>query len=302
MKKSFVLIAAIAVGFASCKKSSDEATPVADPVTPVATGITAVPSTFTKKAIIEEFTGAWCGYCVDGALIVEEAIEANPTKVIGVSIHEGDGMETSLYNVLDGLFSNTGFPAGMVNRVPYGGKTCISRSSWKTAVNVELAKEAKCGLAIKTSYNAAGDSVIVEAHAGFKTALTGNYKMVSYLVEDSVTGTGSQYNQSNYYSSAGSAAGGASHPYYSLPAVIIGYNHMQVVRATLPSDLGEAVEASALVAGGSFVKTNKVKVGSTMKKANLSVVSFIYKVGTSSSTYEIMNVQKVKVGSLKNWD
>ena len=291
MKKVFILFGALAITFAGCKKSSDEASPV----TP------SVPATFTKKVLVEEFTGAWCGYCPDGAVIVEQLETANPGVVYGVAIHQGDGMEIPLYNVLDGLFTNTGFPAGMVNRVPSGGKTCLSRGTWATVANAEKAKEAMCGLAIKTSYNAAGDSIIVEAHAGFKMVITGNYKMVSYLVEDSVSGTGSQYNQSNYYSSAGSAAGGSSHPYYNLPATIVGYKHMHVVRKTIPSDLGEAVDAVSLVAGGSFVKTNKVAVG-TMKKANLSIISFVYKVGTSAATYEIMNVQKVKVGSLKNWD
>lgn len=300
MKKVIIMFSALAITVAGCKKSSDdEATPTTPaPSTP---SISAVPSTFTKKVLVEEFTGAWCGYCPDGAVVVEQLETANPGVVYGVAIHEGDGMEIPLYATLDGLFNNTGFPAGMVNRVPSGGKTCLSRSVWTSAANTEKAKEGKCGVAIKTSYNAAGDTIIVEAHAGFKTALTGNYKMVSYLLEDSVTGTGSQYNQSNYYSSAGSAAGGSSHPYYNLPATIVGYKHMHVVRKSIPSDLGDVIDATALVAGGSAVKTNKVAVG-TMKKANLSVISFIYKVGTSASTYEIMNVQKVKVGSTKDWN
>lgn len=302
MKKIMILGLAVAITIVSCKKkSSDEAvpTPTPDP-TPT---ISAVPATFTKKVLIEEFTGAWCGYCVDGAYIVETLVNANAGKVIGVSVHQGDGMQISLYNTLDGIFNNTGFPAGMVDRVPYASAVCINRGYWSTVTNTELAKEGKCGLAIKTSYNTAGDSIIAEVHAGFKTALTGNYKMVAYLVEDSVTGTGSNYDQHNYYSSAnpGGPAGPTTHPYYNLPAVITGYKHMQVARKAMPSDLGEAVDAATIITGGSFVKTYKYAVG-TMKKANLSIVAFVYKVGTSATTYEVMNVQKIKVGSTKNWD
>jgi hypothetical protein len=164
-----------------------------------------------------------------------------------------------------------------------------------------MAKTASCGLAIKSDFTTAGDSISAEVHAGFMGTMTGNYKMVSYLVQDSVSGTGSMYDQHNYYSQTGGAAGGTTHPYYSLPPVITGFKHMQVVRKTAPSDLGEVVDASTIHAGGSFVKTYKFAVG-TMNKANLSIVSFVYKVGTSGTTYEIMNVQKVKAGSTKTWD
>lgn len=302
MKKIIMLGLAVAITITACKKKSeDEATPTPTP-TPTPT-IGAVPSTFTKKVLIEEFTGAWCGYCVDGAYIVETIVAANAGKAIGVSIHQGDAMQISLYGVLDGIFNNSGFPAGMVDRVPSAGSVCLNRGYWSSRATAELAKTAECGLAMKTDYNTAGDSVIAEVHAGFKSALTGNYKMVTYVVEDSCSGTGSQWDQVNYYSSANpnGAAGSSTHPYYNLPYHITGYKHMQVVRKALPSDLGDAVDAGSLVSGGSFVKTYKFALG-TMKKSNLSIVSFVYKVGTSATTYEIMNVQKIKVGSTKNWD
>jgi hypothetical protein len=110
MKKIIILGLAVAISITACKKKSGEdATPTPTP-TPTPT-IGAVPSTFTKKVLIEEFTGAWCGYCVDGAYIVETIVAANSGKAIGVSIHQGDGMQISLYNTLDGIFNNTGFPA-----------------------------------------------------------------------------------------------------------------------------------------------------------------------------------------------
>ena len=44
-----------------------------------------VPYSFTKKVLIEEFTGAWCGYCPDGAHRLENTINANNGNVIGVN-------------------------------------------------------------------------------------------------------------------------------------------------------------------------------------------------------------------------
>ena len=47
--------------------------------------ISEVPSVFTKKVLIEEFTGAWCGYCPDGAYRLENLINSNAENIIGVS-------------------------------------------------------------------------------------------------------------------------------------------------------------------------------------------------------------------------
>ncbi len=258
---------------------------------------------YTKKVLIEEFTGAWCGYCVDGAYKVETIVNANAGKAIGVSIHQGDGMEIPLYNSLDAAFSNSGFPTGLVDRISTNSVVCYSRSDWQIRTIGELSKEAKCGLSLKTTVSTAGDSVTAEIKTGFKYALTGNYKICTYVVEDDITGTGSNYDQTNYYSSANPSgpAGTSTHPYYSLPYHITGYKHKQVVRKSIPSDLGEVVDPASLVVGGLFTKTYKFAVG-TMNKANLSIVSFVYKVGTSPTTYEIMNVQKVKVGSSQSFD
>ena len=262
-----------------------------------------VPGSFTKKAFIEEFTGAWCGYCVDGAYIVETIVAANAGKVIAASVHDGDGMAISLDNTLTTIFANSSYPAALVDRIAYGSVVCNSRNVWQARVVGELSKEAKCGLSLKTNLNATSDSVSVEIKTGFKYSLPGTYKLVTYVVEDDVMGTGSSYDQVNYYSSAapGGSAGTATHPYYNLPYHITGYKHKQVIRMTVPNDLGDVVSASSIIPGGLFTKSYTIAIGS-MNKANLSIVSFVYKVGTSSLTYEVMNVQKVKVGSTQNWD
>tara|TARA_B100001250_G_scaffold394833_1_gene399148 strand:+ start:1001 stop:1207 length:207 start_codon:yes stop_codon:yes gene_type:complete len=41
--------------------------------------VSQVPSTFTKKVLIEELTGAWCGYCPDGYIL--------KVSRIGISLH-----------------------------------------------------------------------------------------------------------------------------------------------------------------------------------------------------------------------
>ena len=39
-----------------------------------------------------------------------------------------------------------------------------------------------------------------------------------------------------------------------------------------------------------------------MNQAQLRIVAFLQKTGTSSTSYEVLNVQESSVGSTKNWD
>lgn len=93
MKKTFKLLFTIATSvalvFSACKK--EETTKKDNDA-----GITA-PSSFTKKVLLEEFTGAWCGWCVDGHLRVEQMMAATPNRIIPVMVHSGDGMEPAEY-------------------------------------------------------------------------------------------------------------------------------------------------------------------------------------------------------------
>lgn len=280
--------------FGGCKKDKDS-----DPVPPAGSnGVGAVPSSFTQKAFLEEATGAWCGWCTDGAYKMEQIIAANSGKVIGASLHQGDAMEIPLYNALDAVFNNSSFPAGMVSRVAYNGSVFMSRGSWSSAANAQLLQVAKCGVAIESSLPAP-DSCSVTVHCGFLETFTGDYRVTVYLLEDEVTGSGSQYNQQNYLS------GNANYqntPYYSQPSVITGYKHMHVVRKVLSSNLGDPIPASGLTAGSDHKVTYGYKIPASMNPSKMKVVAFITKHGTSSTTHRVMNVNEVHLGQMKNWD
>lgn len=289
-----------------CKK--DEPEPVETPPPAPAPSIGPVPSTFTRKVLVEEFTGAWCGYCPDGALILEEMIEANPTRIVGVSVHQGDGMDDLSPSIWTsdkfiGTFSIAGYPSGMVGRVPYNGTVAMNREDWEYAGEAEMAKTASCGLAMDSKFNAAKDSATVIVHAGFNQTVSGTLRLTIYLVEDSVTG-GSTYDQANYYSSdyGSNAVGGPNHPFYNMEAEIKGFNHMQVLRKIATANTGDTIATASNVAGGEYVLTKTIPLKSTYDTNNLKVVAFIHIKGATSSTHEVLNVQQVKIGSLKNWD
>ena len=260
--------------------------------------VSKVPSTFTKKVLIEEFTGAWCGYCPDGAHRVKNLINDNDGKVVAVSLHAGnptgDAMEIAHTNYLEITYQNTGFPSGMVDRVSVNGSTSLNRGYWEYVANDQLLKTAVCGLAIISEVN--GQNATVEVHAGFNSTLNGDdYRLTVYLIEDGVTGTGYGYDQRNYYNTDPES------PFYNLGDPIEGYEHNHTLRAILSESLGDAIMVSEMVSGGEHIETYTVDITS-YNKNNLSIVAFVTQIGSTITEHEIMNVQKCDIDGFQDWD
>jgi len=297
MKNLLFVLWACSIVLSSCSKSgsTETATPVGNQNSNT-TNVSAVPSTFTQKVLLEILTGAGQPQCTDGTSKMNDLVNANPTTAITACIHYSDAMEIPLYTLLESTFSNgmpPSFPTAMVNRIPSTGITILNRTQWLSNVNVNKQKTAKCGVAMKTNVNAG--VATIEAHAGFNQNLTGNYNITLYLVENDVTGNGNQYDQRNSYNVT------SGHAYYQAGDPIVGFQHNYTVRKVISANLGDALSATNMHSGGEEVKNYSISI-SGFKEDDLYVIAFINKVGTSATTHEIMNVQRVKLGATKDWD
>jgi hypothetical protein len=298
MKKSIYVLMLVTLAVTACKKSSDD-TPAPSTSTPTDTtsntpGIGTVPSTFTQKVLIEMFTSAAFGTCPDGLTKLDQTVATNPDKIIAACLHDADGMVLPQMFSYTSTFSVSSFPSGMVNRIPSLGNVILQPSQFTSNTTTALTKVAKCGLAINSTIS--GTTASIEVQAGFKETMNGTYNLTVFLTENEVTGTGSGFDQKNNYN------GTSGSPYYNLGNPIVGFKHNNTVRKFLSATaMGDAIDVSKIVTGGVFKKTFTVDI-SSYNSANLYVVAFVNKVGTSATTHEVMNVQKAKINSLKNWD
>ena len=253
-----------------------------------------VPSTFSQKVLVEEYTGEWCGYCPDGALKIEELEGLHPDVVYGAAVHDNDPYALVPFSTnLESTFNVTGFPSGTVNRIPQGVDVAIDRNMWSGTAGSLLVNTAVCGLAM-TSYKTTTDSMYVEVHCGFNSTLSGDYRLTVYLVENGIVSDG----QANYYDD------GSIDP--NSPLVGIGdpiddWVHNDVIRKVLTADLGDAIPSSKMIPGGEHVVKLGTPIG-TFNDDNLSIIAFINKVGGAPTEHEILNVQKAKLQEVKNWD
>ena len=141
-----------------------------------------------------------------------------------------------------------------------------------------------------------GNKANIEVHAGFNSTLNGNdYRLTVYLIEDGVTGTGSGYDQRNYYNTDSES------PFNNLGDPIEGYEHNHTLRAVLSESLGDAIMVSEMVSGGEHIETYTVDI-SSYNKNKLSIVAFVNYVGLSSTEHEVMNVQKCGIDGFQDWD
>jgi len=259
-------------------------------------GGSTVPTSFTQKVLIETFTGAGQAQCTDGFVKLDGIVNAANSKAIPVNVHFSDGMEIPQYTALETTYSGGSammYPSAMVNRTPSLSTVMLNRTQWQTNYDLAKNKTAKCGLSISSTVTSSTASIAI--NCGFNQVLTGNYTVTVYLIENNVKGSGSNYDQRNSYNTT------SGHPYFNAGDPITNFNHQYVLRKVISASNGDAIAGEHLVAGGLETKNYTVAIGS-YKPADLYIVAFITKIGTSNTTYEIMNVQRAKVGTTQNWD
>ena len=179
--------------------------------------LVAMNESYTRKAVMEEITGTWCGWCPRGIVGIENLKRDFPNDFIAIAVHcgESDPFVAPTYETL----ANAGFgaPSALLNRITladpyygfgndnYGIKDVIS------LIN-QLPTEAMMGVSSKLSDDE--NEIEMTAYTKFSMSSPNAPYMVAYgLMEDKLTGV-----QTNYYSSQVAA-------------------QYQITEASLPEDL-----------------------------------------------------------------
>lgn len=69
-----------------------------------------------QSVVVEEGTGAWCGYCPRGIVAMRRLKEKYGEAIVPVAVHYDDIMEVEGYISSSGILFPLGFPSGEVNR------------------------------------------------------------------------------------------------------------------------------------------------------------------------------------------
>jgi hypothetical protein len=244
----------------------------------------------TKKVLVEQATGAWCGYCPDGTVVMKDILQSYP-NAIGITLHNGDAMAFTDGNTVNSTYVS-GYPAGMVDRVKFPDQTAVgfSRNAWKAKTAERLATPVPIHVEASHTYDMATRQVNVTVKATFYENMSGDFRFNCYIIEDSLTGTGSQWAQANYYNAT------AGHPMYGLGNPIVGYVHNLVTRQMLGGPWGTAGVVPATVTKGStFEKTYTYTLPAAYRPQHISLVALLQHYSTNVNDREILNADKYKL-------
>jgi len=304
MKNSFYLFGFITLFLISCETDDGggtdgilgctdplaanfESTATADACNCIYDGFTAIgnpPATALRNVLIEEFTGEWCGWCVDGTYIIETLMENNPGRVFTTAIHQGDFLQTGLTQTLSEQFNASFYPSGVVDRK----LGAISRELWAGRTSLGLNEVAKAGIAIETKLIDASNLEGV-VHVDFKENLVGNaFNLVLYVTESGIAASAQQ----NYYSFL---SGQRDHPYYSKNRVLGGseFTHNFVLRKEVASF---EISPKAIKGEGVFTRKFSLNIGGYQNE-NVEIIAMI----VDGDLENMLNVAGVGVEKVYNW-
>jgi hypothetical protein len=255
----------------------------------------------TKKVLVEEFTTAVCQFCPDGEVVVDQIRNTIP-EAITVGIHAGfgtDAMTIPAHSAYAAAFT-TGAPTAAIDRKIFPGETRVGHSRGAWVANTSSQSTALTPLDITLSGALTSTNTVdLNVDVNFVDFLPNwqNANLTVFVVEDSVVGSGSGYDQINAYNTQ------AGHPYFGAGNPIVGYPHRHVVRAigSGTSAWGdETFFTSAPAVNSNYNKTYTINLNSSWDQSKMEFIAFVnyYDASTGENEREIVNVNKIKFSDL----
>ena len=200
-------------------------------------------SPLNKNVVLEELTGIHCGYCPDGHERANTLAADNPGRVVLVNVHAGGyatpgtgepDLRTTDGTALDAFFAPTGYPAGALQRTPFGTETILatSRANWTSMAAARLAEASPVNMAMDATVDASTRQLTLNVEMYYTSPFatgTNHYLNIGYVQNNF---EGPQTNYGNY------------NPTAILPNG--NYLHQHVFRGYLNVNgtWGEAIDAS----------------------------------------------------------
>lgn len=212
-----------------------------------------------RTVIVEQFTGTGCGWCPRGHVGMAKMREAFGDRFAGVALHQYSGQSSDAMNIATNKYAKLSFsgaPSARINRGaevdPYYG----SYNDILEDMNEELAIPALAEVQVSGNFNE--DKTKVDAKANLRPLFDGTYKLEFVLVADGLTGTGSGWNQTNYYSYAYASQTGITKA--GLPDDL---KYLYDTPATFNPIFNDVAIASSYVSGSNKVPAQTLTSGET---------------------------------------
>lgn len=219
---------------------------------------------FTKKAVLEHFTGTWCGNCPRVSYQYDQ-VKAQNENIYIVGIHQSDAYSNDASKAVSKHYTTTGTARGFLNR---------DVIQWNEDINetVNTLKGKKMyGLSVGSAVNTE-NKVDIVVNSGFNSKVDGA-KLLVYLVEDVVIP--SQSNYTSHYGGQNTIKNYAGHPIRHILTDIsgdsisgekgVGITTFTVDASKYSDKLENTSILVMLVEGSDIINAQQVKIGEFQK-------------------------------------
>jgi thiol-disulfide isomerase/thioredoxin len=208
----------------------------------------------TKKLVIEEATGTWCGWCVRGIVYMDSLQELYGEGVSLVAVHNNDPMTVAAYDAFVSGQVGSSYPNALIDR-----REVTDPGNLLDVYNAENGIFGFADVVIGKR-TLSGNSVSVPVTITPFLPLSGDYRLVIAVTEDKIhmpAGGGSTWLQHNYYSrySQNVALTGQSINYQDSNATLNNVYFAHVARSISPSVTGTANLPATMAVGTAYPVT-----------------------------------------------
>ncbi|MFZ7115382.1 MAG: T9SS type A sorting domain-containing protein [Bacteroidota bacterium] len=224
----------------------------------------AIPDLPARHPVLLDKTGAWCTFCADGSLQLDNSIIAFP-EAIGVAIHGGDEMDSSSGVWTGGVFAGTlysgGYPKAGCDAYKFPDYTSLAtqpanfqnlaleRSLMYEPVEVQLKD---------VIWNSTTQTVTATVEASVFDTVSGDLRLNFWVVANELYGTGPDWDQVN------SSNTDVGHPYYGLGNPILGFRHHHVLMSMQGGAWGtDNIFPDSCVRGSVYRQSYSMQIPST---------------------------------------
>ena len=230
---------------------------------------------YSKKVLVEDYTGTWCGWCPRVAYGIE-LVEDETEDAVVVAIHRGNDPYDYPASALEDFVGLSGYPTARLNRTvewTYPEPNNIDQVVGYNGISAS-------GIAINSSV--VGGNLDVSVKVNMITGDATDLKLVVYVLENNLF-----YNQTNYTD------------YYGGASTLSNFEHDNVLRQTPTGLFGEVVATSDLNAtSGFYEKDYNFAISADVENdSNLSIVAFLV-----DASGLAVNSQKENVGVNGDFD
>ncbi|MCQ2254341.1 MAG: hypothetical protein MJZ29_02505 [Bacteroidaceae bacterium] len=265
--------------------------------------IYAISSAPQRKPLLEEYTGSWCVWCIQGVIGMNMMGERHPEDFIGLAYHNGDPMEIMMEHCFPSKPFN--YPSAYMDRQialhPYYGTVNKSLFGIEKDWTEQCNKLALAEIKLSAEWDSERTSLTATATSRFiRNVHNAGFQLAYMLVEDDMFGTGSRWAQGNALSSLEEYAADPNQAPYVQEMQILPNFHFNDVVVGVSAKEGKGIEGSLpteISEGTDYVHSFTFDVDALVNTAGQPIVQnkdklHVVAIIIDTKTGEVINAQK----------